>query len=229
VTVPVARPQPPPPGPPAPAAVHTGPPPFQQPTAPPKRGLAAIWLGAALAAVLVLAGVWYFALRDPGGGNRQTGDGGATTTRSAADVYGVATVTEDCPAAAVPDGQAQCVRGAECWSGYVMINGEINSIRKLPCEREHIWEVFAIALVPGDVADPYQDVLAAHPVVKKVCSEETLLASRHGAALDYGPERWEYEVLPPSTDEVSRELGVYRCVGRISELRASTGSMFGPR
>lgn len=238
VTVPVARPSvppsTPPPGLPVPQGAVSGPPPFQQPTAPPKRNRAAIWLGAALAAVLVLAGVWYFALRDTDGdGQRAAGDGGGTTTttttRSSTEVYGVATVTDDCPAAQVPDGQAQCVRKAECWSGYVMINGEINSIRRIPCEQGHIWEVFAIGVVPGDVSDPYQDVLAGHPIVKKVCSKETLLASRYGEALDYGPERWEFEVLPPSTDDVSRDLGVYRCVGKIVDVSGITGSVFRPR
>ncbi|MFC4856311.1 serine/threonine-protein kinase [Actinophytocola glycyrrhizae] len=227
-TPPPGFPQPGPPGP------RSGPPPFGQPTAPPERNRAAIWLGAALAAVLVLAGVWYFALRDTDGAQQAAGSpGGAGTTTSPApsstDIYGVATVTADCPAAAVPDGQAQCVRKAECWSGWVMINGEINSIRKLPCEQGHIWEVFAIAVVPGDVADPYQDVLAEHPVVKQVCSMDTLLASRFGDALRYGPERWEFEVLPPSSDDVSRDLGVYRCVGRIADITGTTGSAFRPR
>jgi hypothetical protein len=238
VTVANPRPSTPPPGFPAPpvstpSGPPSGPPPFQQPTVPPRRNVGAIWLAAALAALVALAGVWYFALRDTDGDQQRAGgDGGGattTTTRSSTDVYGVATVTDDCPAAEVPDGQAQCVRKAECWSGYVMINGEINSIRKIPCEQGHIWEVFAIAVVPGDVSDPYQDVLAAHSVVKKVCSKENLLASRFGEALEYGPERWEFEVLPPSSDDVSRDLGVYRCVGKITDVSGVTGSVFRPR
>jgi serine/threonine protein kinase len=216
---------------------QTGPPPFQQPTAPPKkRNHAAIWLGAALAAVLVLAGVWYFTLRDTDDGQRAGAPpGGSSTTKSvpsapsSTDVYGVATVAEGCPASGVPDGQAQCVRKAECWSGWVMINGEINSIRKIPCEQGHIWEVFAIAVVPGDVSDPSQDVLAEHPVVKQVCSMETLLASRYGDALEYGADRWEFEIMPPSSDDVSRDLGVYRCVGKIKDINGITGSAFRPR
>ena len=238
VTVATARPSTPPPSTPPPGfapppqQVVSGPPPFQQVTAPPKRNLAAIWLSAALAAVLVLAGIWYFVLRDTEGEQRAGGGSPGTTTGStpsSTDVYGVATVAEDCPAAGVDGGQAQCVRKAECWSGWVMINGEINSIRKIPCEQGHIWEVFAIAVVPGDVSDPYQDVLAEHPVVKQVCSMETLLASRYGEALDYGADRWEFEILPPSSDDVSRDLGVYRCVGKIKDINGITGSAFRPR
>lgn len=232
-TVAVPRPTAPPPYPPPslPPAV-SGPPPFQQPTAPPRRNRTAIWLGAALAAVLVLAGVWYFTLRNTG--EQQAADNpgettGGTTAEKPADVYGVPTVTENCPAAGVKDGQAQCVTKAECWSGYVMINGEINSIRKLSCEQGHSSEVFAIALVPGDVPDPNQDALAEHPVVQQVCSLDNLLASRFGDALAYGPERWEVDILPPSADDRSRELGVYRCVGEIKDVSGVTGSVFRPR
>ncbi len=211
----------------SPPADRSGPPPGQETTSP-GRNKAALWLGAALAAVLVLAGIWYFtrdADGDPGAG-RTAGTGTGVTTAS--DTYGVPTVTTDCPAAAVADGQAQCVKRAECWSGYVMINGEITSIRRLPCEQGHISEVFAIALVPGDIADPYQDELAAHPVVRQVCSMENLLASRWGAALDIAPDRWAVDILPPSTDDRSRELNVYRCVGEIEDATVLTGAGFRP-
>ncbi len=216
-----------------PPAVQSGPPPFQQPTTPPPKNKAAIWLGAALAAVLVLAGVWYFTLRDTDedGGQRAAGPGpsGTTTAKTASDTYGVPTVTKECPAAKVDGGQAQCVEKAECWSGYVMINGEINSIRKIDCDQGHISEVYAIALVPGDVSDPNQDNLAAHPVVQRVCSMDNLLASRFGEALDIAPERWEVDILPPSADDRSRELNVYRCVGKVKDASGVTGSGFRPR
>jgi serine/threonine protein kinase len=214
----------------------SGPPPRYQASAPPPRGrnTAAIWLGAALAAVLVMAGVWYFALRDTGGGDadQRAGDTTSQTTgpaRSPSEVYGVRTVTENCPAAQVRDAQAVCVEKAECWSGMVVINGEIESIRRLPCERDHSFETYAIALVPGDVADPYADVLEAHPTVRKVCSVETLLASRYGDALQLGPQRWHSEILPPSSDDRSTELGVYRCVATITDMDTIVGSAFRPR
>ncbi len=239
MTVANARPSAPPPYRQPALPALPGPPPVQQQTAPPPRkGRTAAWLGAALAAVLVLAGVWYVVSSGNGGGDDQGDQGdrraagnspGGVTTTSTADTYGVRTVTESCPAAAVDGGQAQCVEKAECWSGMVVINGEINSIRKLPCDRGHIFETFAIALVPGDVAEPYQDVLAEHPVVTRVCSTETLLASRFGDALQYGADQWQVEILPPSSDEESTELGVYRCVASITGVEGTTGSVFRPR
>jgi hypothetical protein len=242
MTVATPRPSYPPPAPqlpyPSGQSGPTGPAPLYRqdptPTAPPARNKVAIWLGAALAAVLVLAGVWYFALRNtgsPGGDGDQQAAGGqtTTTTKTSADIYGVRTVTESCPAAQVADARAQCVEKAECWSGMVVINGEINSIRKLPCDQGHAYETYAIALVPGDVADPYQDVLEAHPTVQKVCGTDVLLASRFGDALQYGADQWDSVVLPPSSDDKSTELGVYRCVASLTEAGSVQGSAFRPR
>jgi serine/threonine protein kinase len=240
MTVATPRPSFPPPAPPPPSGYPsgpTGPAPYygQHPTAPPKkRNLPAIWLGAALTAVLVMAGVWYFALRDTetddpsqraAGGDTSTT---VTTTKSSSEIYGVRTVTEGCPAAQVADAQAQCVEKAECWSGMVTINGEVESIRRLPCDQDHAFETYAIALVPGDVADPFEDVLKAHPTVRKVCNMEILMASRFGEALKLGEQRWEPDVLPPSSDDTSKELGVYRCISTIKDTDTITGSAFRP-
>jgi hypothetical protein len=168
-----------------------------------------------------------------GGGNRAAGDTinptTTTPTKSPTEIYGVRTVTDGCPAAQVKDAQAACVEKAECWSGMFVVNGEIESIRRIPCDQGHAYVSYAIALVPGDVADAYQDVLEAHPVVQKVCNMDILLASRYGDAVQYGPERWQAEILPPSSDEKSTQLGVYRCVATITEIETIQGSAFRPR
>lgn len=240
MTVATPRPSYPPPATPQPyyQSSPTGPPPYYRqestptPPAPRKNGKVAAWLGAGLVAVLALAGIWYFTLRDTtnGLGDKQgAGDTTTAPTKSPAEIYGVRTVTEGCPAAAIADAQAACVEKAECWSGMVVINGEIESIRRLPCDQDHAYETYAIALVPGDVADPYTDVLAAHPMVQKVCSMDTLLASRYGDALQFGAERWQPEILPPSSDDKSTELGVYRCVATITDLDTIMGSAFRPQ
>ena len=211
--------------------------PFRQdrsPTVPPNRGRrAARWVGAGVVAVLLFLGVFfaysYFTANSPRDPGLIAGDESPTTTVDDVDSYGMRTVTENCPAAAVVGGQARCVEKAECWSGMVMINGEVNSIRELACEQGHVFETFAIALVPGDVPEPYADVLEAHPIVKQVCSTENLLASRFGEAVSYGAERWQLEVLPPTPDDRSKRLGVYRCVATITDVEGITGSVFRPR
>ena len=206
----------------------------QAPTVPPRKGRrAAMWVGAGVVAVLLFLGAFfaytYLVADSPRDPDRTAGSSTTATTVDDVDSYGMRTVTENCPAAGVADGQARCVEKAECWSGMVMINGEVNSIRKLACEQGHVYETFAIALVPGDVPDPYADVLEAHPIVQQVCSTENLLASRFGEALSYGAERWQLEVLPPTPDDRSEGLDVYRCVATLTDVEGLTGSVFRPR
>jgi hypothetical protein len=182
--------------------------------------------GTALAAVLILLGVWYFAVRDrsttpPAS---QAAPGPAST---AAVDLGIPVITDPCPATKA-DGQARCAERAECWSGPVLINGEVTSIRKLPCDQEHSWETFAIAPVPPDIGTPYSDVLEANARVTKVCSTDTLLASRFGKALDIAADQWEATVLPPTPDDRAAGRAVYRCLGSITEHTAS-GTAFRPR
>lgn len=210
-------------------------PPVGQPSAPVRqdsvpvgspRRRTTLFIAVALAVVLVLAGVWYFAIADGDQGGVRAGAG---PTEDPVDNYGIATVTEDCPAAEIEGAEARCAERAECWSGMVVIQGEVNSIRKLACEQGHVFETFAIALVPPDVADPYRDVLEAHATVTRVCSTETLLASRFGEALEYGAERWNLSVLPPTPDDREAGLSVYRCVATITDVEGITGSVFRPR
>lgn len=231
----------PPPSPPAssppaspPYQSGVGPVPSRDAAPPRPRRRALLLAGAALVAVLVLVGVWFLVLREDAGGTATDAGAGSgegdepASTVSDIDRYGVPTVSDDCPAAAVPDGQARCTERAECWSGMVLIQDEVTSIRELACEQGHVFETYAIALVPPDVADPYLDVLEAHPVVREVCSTETMLASRFGEGLAHEPRRWESSVLPPTPEDRQQGLGVFRCVATITDVEGSTGSMFRP-
>ncbi|HEY0452349.1 serine/threonine-protein kinase [Actinophytocola sp.] len=200
-------------------------------TPPPSRRRPLVLAGAALAAVLVLlAGVWYFAIRDPGSGTgARVAAGGSPTAPTNEDRFGVPTVTAGCPAAEVPDAQAQCTKRAQCWSGIVLIQGQLTSIRALPCEEGHVYETFAIAVVPPEVVDPFQDLLAKNPTVRKVCAKETMLASRFGEALDYAADRWSIEILPPTPDDREKNRDIYRCVATLTGVEGITGSVFRPR
>jgi hypothetical protein len=190
--------------------------------------------GAALVAALVLlATVWFFAFHDKDSGNdhRSAGAGSADAKQAAADTrrYGVATVTEDCPAAEVSDARARCTKRAQCWSGIVLIQGQLTGIRALPCEEGHVYETFAIADLPPDVVDPFQDTLAAEPSVKQVCAAKVMLASRYGQATKYGADRWSIEVLPPTPDDRQAGRDIYRCVATLTGVEGITGSVFRPR
>jgi len=189
--------------------------------------------GAALAAALVLlAAVWFFAFRDKNPGrNEPDNTGAAAAKQAAADArrYGTPTVTEDCPAAEASDGRARCTKRAQCWSGIVLIQGQLTGIRELPCEEGHVYETFAIADLPPGIVDAYQDTLAAEPSVKQVCGPNVMLASRYGEATKYGAERWSIEVLPPTPDDREAGRDIYRCVATLTGVEGLTGSVFRPR
>src|SRR5262249_46554951 len=158
---------------------------------------AVLLAGAALAAVLVLLGVWYFAVRDPvnpqasgnsssgggeggtgsGGGDRGAGGGGGGPRGGPPGPGGRPPPPAGRPAAGVDAASARCTQRAECWSGPVLISGEVHSIRRLPCDQEHSWETYAIAPVPPGVASPFLDVLESDETVQRVCATEVLLAS----------------------------------------------------
>jgi serine/threonine protein kinase len=188
--------------------------------------------GALVAVLLVVAGVW-FALKDstegPGSGDRTTG---STAAQPAADGdtqrYGVPTVTENCPAAAVPDAGARCTKRAQCWSGIVVIQGQLGSIRELACTESHVYETFAISAMPAAVVDPYQDKLAADASVQRVCSAQTMLASRFGDAKKYGADKWSIEILPPTPDDRAAGRDIYRCVATLTGVENINGSAFRP-
>jgi hypothetical protein len=172
-------------------------------------------------------------LKDSGSGHGSgdrttTGSGGAKPAADDTQRYGVPTVTEGCPAAAVPDAGARCTKRAQCWSGILVIQGQLGSIRALPCTESHVYETFAIAAMPAAVVDPYQDKLAADPSVQRVCSPQTMLASRYGDAKKYGESKWSIEILPPTPDDRAAGRDVYRCVATLTGVENINGSAFRP-
>ena len=217
----------------------SGPVPLHAPAGPPPRSRRRSFVvaGAALvAALLVLAGVWFFVVRDTGSGSDDdraaTGSGAGSETSGAdgdTQRFGVPTVTEDCPAATVPDAGARCTKRGQCWSGIVMIQGQLGSIRELDCADGHVFETFAIAAMPPAVVDPYQDKLAADASVQQVCSTKTMLASRVGDARKYGAAKWSIEILPPTPDDLATGRDIYRCVATLTGVEDVTGSAFRPR
>jgi hypothetical protein len=187
--------------------------------------------GSALAAVLLLFAVWYFAVRQPDGGTANPAGSPSDTAAigPGADPIdlGIETAIDNCPAAAVGDGTARCAKRAECWSGMVLIQGELTSVRRIPCDQVHTWETYAIAPVPTGVADPYLDVLEGNPTVVTVCSTKIMLESRYGRALEMPPDQWRSSVMPPTPDDRSARRDVYRCVGTVGG-ETSAGSSFRP-
>jgi serine/threonine protein kinase len=135
----------------------------------------------------------------------------ASAAASTASVYGIATTSAGCPAAAVRGAVARCPAQPECFNGMVVIAGSATAA-PLPCDHSHYWETFAIAILPAGVQTFDQPVVAADPAVRKVCSQAVMLASRQGRARLLPAADWEIQVLPPSESAFDSGARAYRCV-----------------
>ncbi|MFB9323639.1 serine/threonine-protein kinase [Cryptosporangium minutisporangium] len=199
------------------------------PVPPRRRGalVAAVAAGAAVVLVALIAGVaWTFG---PWQGDDPDTNARPSASEAAADDsgvrvegvdYGVETTTANCPAAARG---ARCVVEPECWSGMVVIVGQV-TIERLSCDDLHQWETFAIAPLPQDALTSSQKTLAAHPTVRALCTDELLRASvRRPAAGE-----WQVDVLPPSEQAFADGARVYRCVAAVinPDTDGTTGSAF---
>jgi len=144
----------------------------------------------------------------PGGTSSGARAGGAV---SAADVFGIATRSAGCPAAALRLATARCPAKPECFNGLTVIAGAA-SAEQLPCNGPHVWETFAIAIMPAEVQTFDQPMVAADPTVRRVCSEAVMLASRQGSARRLPAPDWDIQVLPPSEAAYDSGSRVYRCL-----------------
>jgi hypothetical protein len=124
---------------------------------------------------------------------------------------GVRRGTGGCLGLGGPAAAARCPRNPECWNGMNEISGSVTA-RSLPCTQPHVWETFAIAILPAGVRTFDQQAVARNPVVSAVCSMRVLLQSRLGAARQIPRASWAVEVMPP--DEAAFDSGdrAYRCL-----------------
>jgi serine/threonine protein kinase len=144
--------------------------------------------------------------RSPAGSSAQRG------LTAVASPYGVATVTAGCPAASSGVATARCPAHPECWGAYTEISGTV-FIESLPCTQPHVYETFAIALMPAGPRTLDYHALKANPTVSKVCSTAVLLRSRQAWARRLPVGNWDAEPLPPSEAAFDRGTRTYRCVG----------------
>ncbi|HET7014865.1 MAG TPA: protein kinase [Streptosporangiaceae bacterium] len=155
-----------------------------------------------------------------------TGSGPSGPTGSSGS-FGIATTTSNCPAAAVPGAGAQCPAAPECWAGLANIEGTV-TINVLPCAGPHIFQTFAIGIMPVNSATFNSNVLANDPTVRAVCSGTVMLKSRVGQAAKVPLRKWDIEVVPPDEVQFDNGIRTYRCVARDTGLGGVTGSQFGP-
>ena len=141
-------------------------------------------------------------------------------------LFGIPTVTSRCPAAAVRAADARCPRQPECWNGLNQFGGSV-SARSLACTQPHVWETFAIAILPAGVRTFDEPTVAQNPVVSAVCSMHVLLESRLSAARQIPRASWQVEVMPP--DEAAFDSGAraYRCLAHRTNALDPSTAQFG--
>jgi hypothetical protein len=178
-----------------------------------------------IAAVAVAAGMYLHAPASQAGtaGRPRAG----TAMGTAVGTFGIPTVTRGCPAASVPAAAARCPRTPECWNGVVEVSGNATA-SSLPCRQPHVWETFAIAILPADVVTYDVDQVTANPAVRAVCSLSVLLASRRAQARLIPPRSWEIDVLPPDQAAFASGARAYRCLARPVTGPDPTTSQFSP-
>ena len=142
-------------------------------------------------------------------------------------VFGIPTVVSGCPAASVRGAEARCPRNPECWNGLVDTSGDVTA-SSLPCTGPHVWQTFAIALLPADAQTYDVNIVQAVASVRAVCSKSVLLRSRLGAARRIPRTNWTISVMPPDQAAFNSGARAYRCVaGKIRGADPRT-SQFGP-
>jgi serine/threonine protein kinase len=205
-----------------------------EPPAPVRRRRPVMLLVAAAAGIVLLVGAAavvgarFLAPGASTGAPAAPASTGAGSVAAPAAGFGVPTVTSGCPAAPVPGAGARCPRSPECWAGPVISAGSA-SARSLPCTAPHVWQTFAIAILPAGVRTFDQPTVAGNLTVRAVCSMRVLLASRRVAARQLPAGAWEIFVLPP--DEAAFDSGAraYRCLAHLRTGADPSTSQFGPQ
>jgi hypothetical protein len=114
----------------------------------------------------------------------------------------------------------RCPSTPECFDKLVVTSGSATA-RRLDCGGRHIWEVFALADLPQEVAESNYRVVAGNSQVRQVCSPATLTL-----IVGLGAVGWTLEVLPPTTTALKKGDRTYRCLASRGGV-AITGPQLG--
>jgi len=164
-----------------------------------------------IAAAVVAIGTYLHVPRTRPVSAAQSRDGIAMGT--AVGTFGIPTVTSGCPAASVRAAAARCPQTPECWNGVVEASGDATAV-SLPCRQPHVWETFAIAILPPGASAFDLNIVQASPAVRAVCSLPVLLRSRRALARLIPQQSWQIDVLPPDEAAFSSGARAYRYLAR---------------
>jgi hypothetical protein len=188
------------------------------------RTMVALALGTVAVAAAAIAGV-LIGQQGQGAADPPRSGAGVSVNATPPSVYGVLTVAARCPAALVPGGRARCTATPECWNGLVEISGNVTAAQ-LPCDGRHVFQTFAIAILPAEVQTWDVATVQADRMVQRVCSQLVMLRTRLPRAHRYPESSWDVQVMPPDETQFEDGARYYRCVATPIGASPST-SLFG--
>jgi serine/threonine-protein kinase len=208
------------------AAAGMPPPPDQPPPVTPaplpaaarhrSRKLPAAVVAAALGLVLLGAGAWISRTLDR--------DGDGATGNPTLDSTGGARDRTDgagsAPAGFVPCGEVYCPPEPVCWPGLSVISGVAQPAVLVDCSDPHVWETFAVMLLPEDAFGIRQDELMDHPRIAEVCSDAVMAARTRDPTATGG---WTRDAWPVDPGDGSWTV---HCLAGPPDVLESTGSAF---
>lgn len=105
------------------------------------------------------------------------------------------------------------------------VSGDVTAA-PLPCAGRHVFQTFAIAILPAEAQTWDVATVQADRIVKRVCSQLVMLRSRLPGAHRYPALSWDFEVMPPDETQFEDGARYYRCVATPLGTNPST-SLFG--
>jgi tRNA A-37 threonylcarbamoyl transferase component Bud32 len=101
---------------------------------------------------------------------------------------------------------ATCPSSPQCFDTLTVSSTGIARAKSLPCTRPHTWEVFAIGLLPSDVASVAYPAVKGQQSVARLCNPTTLML------VDMDAGTWQVDVLPPSPEAFAGGDRTFLCL-----------------
>ncbi len=181
--------------------------------APPQRKPWALVAGAAVLAVAVAAGTWWWVSKN---GTETSGQG-----QNAASGKGSSDAAESAPPRLKACGSTFCIAEPTCYHGIVSIGGQASSARRAgDCSVPHYWEAFAGGWLSGSIPQVDNDELVKAPEVKDVCTAEAMKANTRPAV-----DTSTWEITAVAFADGSRNY--FHCFAKAPEGGELTTSAFG--
>jgi hypothetical protein len=88
------------------------------------------------------------------------------------------------------------------------IDGTHAGATRVTCAGRHTWEAYAVGNLPAEVDATDHQAIWKDPTVQRVCNDATFRI----ATLLQSTGGWQFQVLPPTGDELAPGERTFRCL-----------------